>query len=223
MKRPKIDYSLYLVTDRILAGGRPLEEIVRQSVEAGVTVVQLREKNLRTRDFLGQAIVLRRVTSELDVPLIINDRIDVALACDADGVHLGQDDMDCATARRLVGRKMIIGVSVNTDEEAVEADKAGADYLGAGPVFATPTKTDTSPPTGLSGIARIRAMVGIPVVAIGGISSANAGEIIRCGADGVAVVSAIIASPNPAGSAREIMAEIAKARAGLRGECRPKI
>ncbi|MEN6441512.1 MAG: thiamine phosphate synthase [Syntrophobacter sp.] len=214
MKRREIDYSLYLVTDRVLAGGRCLDEIVRQSIEGGVTVVQLREKNLGTRDFLARAVALRRVTCEMGIPLIINDRVDIALACEADGVHLGQEDMDSATARRLVGKNMIIGVSVNTPKEAMEAEGAGADYLGAGPVFATPTKTDTSPPTGLSGIGEIRRVVGLPLVAIGGISSANAGEIVRCGADGVAVVSAIIASKHPGLSAREILAEVGKARSG---------
>lgn len=214
MKRREIDYSLYLVTDRVLAGERPLDEIVRRSIEGGVTVVQLREKDLGTRDFLGRAMALRHLTSELGVPLIINDRVDIALACEADGVHLGQEDMDCATARRIAGAEMLIGVSVNTPAEAMEAERAGADYLGAGPVFATPTKTDTSPPTGLSGIGAIRRAVRLPLVAIGGISSANAGEIIRRGADGVAVVSAIVASSAPGLSAREILAEVRKARSG---------
>lgn len=207
-----IDYSLYLVTDRVLCGGRPLEKIVRESAAGGVSVVQLREKDAGTREFLDRAIAMRRVASNLGIPLIINDRVDIALACRADGVHLGQGDMHCAHARRIAGEHMIIGVSVSTAEEAVEAEADGADYLGPGPMFATPTKADALPPIGLDVLREIRRAVRIPLVAIGGISSTNAGDVIRAGANGVAVVSAIIASPDPGAAALALRSAVDQAR-----------
>ena len=124
-----IDFRLYLVTDRVLSRGRPLEQIVRESAAGGVTVVQLREKDAGAREFLDQAFALRQAASDLAIPLIINDRVDIALACRADGVHLGQGDMHCALARRIAGKDMIIGVSVSTADEALEAEADGADYL----------------------------------------------------------------------------------------------
>lgn len=211
-----MDYSLYLVTDRPMAGTRLLEDIVREGIRGGVTVVQLREKHITTRDFIRLALALKRILAEPGIPLIINDRLDVALACEADGVHLGQEDMNCTMARRIVGNKMIVGVSVSNPEEAIRAEADGADYLGAGPVFATPTKSDASPPTGLSGLREIRRVTRIPLVAIGGINRSNAGDMIRCGADGIAVVSAIIASPDPAGAAGELNAVMHAARAAKR-------
>jgi thiamine-phosphate pyrophosphorylase len=209
-----IDFGLYLVTDRVLSGGRPLEQIVRESAEGGVTVVQLREKDSGAREFLDQAFALRQVTAELAIPFIINDRVDIALACRADGVHLGQEDMQCVLARRIAGEDMIIGVSVSTVDEAVEAEADGADYLGVGPLFATPTKPDAVPATGLGVLRSIRRAVRIPVVGIGGLTCANAGDVIRAGADGVAVVSAIIASPDPREAARALRSAVDEARCG---------
>jgi thiamine-phosphate pyrophosphorylase len=209
-----IDFGLYLVTDRVLSGGRPLEKIVRESVAGGVSVVQLREKDVGTREFLEQAFVLRQAASELGIPLIINDRVDIALACRADGVHLGQEDMHCAFARRIVGEDMIIGVSVSTADEALEAEADGADYLGVGPLYATATKPDALPATGLGVLRSIRRAVRIPLVGIGGITDANAGAVISAGADGVAVVSAIVASPDPAAAARALRSAIDKIRSG---------
>ena len=210
-----IDFGLYLVTDRILSGGRPLEQIVCESAAGGVTVVQLREKNAGAREFLDQAFVLRQTASDLAIPFIINDRVDIALACRADGVHLGQEDMNCALARRIAGEDMIIGVSVSTVDEALEAEADGADYLGVGPLFATPTKADALPATGLGVLRTIRQAVRIPLVGIGGITYANAGDVIRAGAHGIAVVSAIIASPNPGAAARALRSAIDQARCGL--------
>jgi thiamine-phosphate pyrophosphorylase len=204
----RIDLRLYLVTDKGLSRGRPMEEIVRQSVAAGVTAVQLREKDAATREFLEQAFALRRATSQLFVPLIINDRVDVALACRADGVHLGQSDMPCALARGLVGQEMIIGVSASTLEEALEAEADGADYLGVGPLFPTATKADALPATGLELLRTIRRAVRIPLVGIGGINQQNGGEVIRAGAHGVAVVSAIVAAADPAAAARALRAKV---------------
>lgn len=209
---PGIDLRLYLVTDRVLSCGRPLEKIVRQSVAAGVTAVQLREKDATTRQFLEQAFALGKVASELGIPFIINDRVDIALACQARGIHLGQSDMQCALARRIVGKDMIIGVSVSTVGQAVEAQADGADYLGVGPLFATSTKADALPATGLGVLSTIRRAVHIPLVGIGGINYKNAGDVVRAGADGIAVVSAVIASADPGAAARALRSEIEKSR-----------
>ncbi|MCE5334862.1 MAG: thiamine phosphate synthase [Desulfobacteraceae bacterium] len=203
-KKAEIDYRLYLVTDRLLAGGKSLEQIVRQSAEGGITVIQHREKISGTRDFLRQSLAFKKVASDFGIPFIVNDRIDIALACKADGVHLGQEDMDCALVRRMTGPDMIIGVSVSTPEEAIEAERAGADYLGAGPIYSTPTKPDAVEAIGPATLCRIRDAVRLPIVAIGGINDSNAAEIVRCGADGIAVVSAIIAALDPRGSARRL-------------------
>jgi thiamine-phosphate pyrophosphorylase len=211
--KPQIDYSLYLVTDRFLAGGRSLEEIVRKGIDGGVTVVQFREKTAGTRHFLDQALRFKRITSESGIPLIINDRLDIALACEAEGVHLGQEDMSCRLARRLAGKDMIIGVSVITLDEALAAEAEGADYLGVGPLFATLTKADALPPTGLDIISEIRRAVRLPLVGIGGISPDNVASVIHSGAEGAAVVSAVVSHPDPESAARQLLSAIKEARA----------
>ncbi|MCX7818925.1 MAG: thiamine phosphate synthase [Kiritimatiellae bacterium] len=206
------DYSVYLVTDRAMAGARPLEAVVRAAVGGGVSVVQIREKTLGARAFLDAARSLRRLLDSLGRPLIVNDRLDIALACGAAGVHLGQDDLPCAEARRIAGSEFLIGVSVSTPEEAIAAERDGADYLGVSPVFDTPTKTDTPPAVGLEGLQRIREATSLPLVAIGGIHPSNAAEVIRAGADGVAVVSAIMAAPDPAMAAAALVRAVAAGR-----------
>ncbi len=208
----KIDCSLYLVTDRSLARNRPIEQVVREAILGGVTVVQLREKDLGSDRFLQQARSMKSVTDEMGVPLIINDRLDIAMECAAAGVHLGQEDMGCAEARRTAGERMIIGISVSTPQEAVSAEAAGADYLGVSPIFLTGTKTDTPPPSGLEGLRAIRKAVRIPLVGIGGINATNTADIIRAGADGVAVVSAIMAAPDPRMATRQLIAAIQAGR-----------
>jgi len=205
-----MDYSLYLVTDRGLSRGRSTLEIVRAAVRGGVTCVQLREKTAATRAFIEEALGVRAYLNSCGVPLIINDRVDVALAVGADGVHLGQSDMPLAAARALVGAAMVIGISAESVRDAVEA--AGADYLGVSPVFATPTKADTAAPLGLEGLRAIREAVKTPLVAIGGLNRGNAAAAIRSGADGVAVVSAIVAADDPEQAARAIRIEIDAAR-----------
>jgi thiamine-phosphate pyrophosphorylase len=205
-----IDYSLYLVTDRGLSRGRSTLEVVRAAVRGGVTCVQLREKTAATRAFIEEALGLRAYLNSCGVPLIINDRVDVALAVGADGVHLGQSDIPLAAARALVGAAMVIGISAESVRDAVEA--AGADYLGVSPVFATPTKADTAAPLGLEGLRAIREAVKTPLVAIGGLNRGNAAAAIRSGADGVAVVSAIVAADDPEQAARAIRIEIDAAR-----------
>lgn len=202
--RRALDFTLYLVTDRSLARGRPLADVVRAAVSGGVTVVQMREKDAGTRDYVKRAMELKRALDPLGVPLIVNDRIDVALAVGAAGVHVGQDDMPCGDARRLVGDDMIVGVSVNAPEEARRAASDGADYLGVSPIFDTPTKTDTPKATGLLGLATIRAVTGLPLVAIGGLSASNAADVVAAGADGIAVVSALMAADDPEAAARAL-------------------
>ncbi len=209
-----IDYSLYLVTDRGLSGGRATVDVVRAAVDGGVSCVQLREKACSTREFISEAAAISDVLKPRGVPLIINDRLDVAMAVGADGVHLGQTDMPLAMARAIVGRRMLIGISVESVQDAVAAVRGDADYVSASPIFPTPTKTDTAPALGLEGLQAIRRSVAVPLLAIGGIHRGNAGELIRSGADGVAVVSAITAAADPAQAAREILLEIRKARSG---------
>lgn len=206
------DLSLYLVTDRGLSLGRSTVDIVRAALAGGVTCVQLREKHCATREFMAEARAVRELLAGTGVPLIINDRIDVALAVDADGVHLGQTDMLIADARRLTGPDMLIGISAECVEDAIRAQAEGADYVGISPVFATPTKTDTAPALGLEGVAAIRAAVSLPLVGIGGIGPDNAAEVIRAGCDGIAVVSAIVSAPDPKEAASRLRTIIRAAK-----------
>lgn len=199
-----IDYTLYLVTDRGLSLGRPTPEVVKDALQGGVTCVQLREKNCSTREFIAEARALKALLCDTGVPLFINDRVDVALAVGADGVHLGQSDMPIGDARRLLPPGTLVGISAESLDEAVTAAKEGADYIGIGPVFATRTKTDTAPPMGPEGVREIREAVGIPIVGIGGIGPDNAAEVIAAGADGVSVVSAIVSAPDPKDAARSL-------------------
>jgi thiamine-phosphate pyrophosphorylase len=203
--------GLYLVTDRGLCGDRPLEEVVREAIRGGASCVQLREKDLSTRRFVEEALRIRTVTASRKIPLIINDRLDVALAAGADGVHVGQEDMPYETARRLMGPGAIIGLSVETWEDVERAEALDCDYLGVSPVFATPTKRDTKEPWGMAGLSRIRAFSRHPLVAIGGLHADNAGEAVRAGADAVAVVSAVCAAADPFGAARQLACVIAAA------------
>ena len=211
MKLQNIDYSLYLVTDRGLARGRTNLEIVSAAVDGGTSVVQLREKDCSTRDFIEQALAIKEFLKDRAVPLIINDRVDVAQAVKADGVHLGQTDMPLETAKRILGDSMIIGISAESLPDAIAAEQGGADYLGVSPIYATPTKTDTAPPLGLEGLRKIRKAVRLPLVGIGGLNPDNAAEVIRNGADGVAVVSAIVAADDPQAAANALKQIIIKA------------
>ena len=189
--------GLCLVTDRGLCGDRLLEDVVMQAVRGGVASVQLREKELCTRAFLEEAAQLKALLAPLDTPLIINDRVDVALAARADGVHVGQSDMPCECVRRLMGPSAIIGLSVETWEDVVRAQEQPVDYLGVSPIFDTPTKTDTRGAWGLEGLARIRAFTRHPLVAIGGVNTSNISDVVRAGAEGIAVVSAICSASDP--------------------------
>lgn len=207
-----LDLSVYVITDRRLAGTRSILDVVRAAIRGGATVIQLREKEATTREMveLGQALL--RITREAGVPLIVNDRVDVALAIDADGVHVGQDDMPAAMARRLIGPHKILGVSAETVEEAVAAQRDGADYLGVGDIYGTTTKPDAGPPIGLEGLRRIVKAVSIPCVGIGGIHPENAAAVIEAGAAGVAVVSAVMAAPDPEEATRRLREAVQRAR-----------
>jgi thiamine-phosphate pyrophosphorylase len=195
---------LYLVTDQSLMRGRPLADVVAAAVQGGVGCVQLREKSLGTRDFLAQALLLKKLLAPLRVPLVINDRIDIALACGADGVHLGQSDLPVAEARKLLPPEVFIGWSVESMDEVLQSVALPLDYLGVSPVFATPTKTDTGRAWGLDGLARVRAATTLPLVAIGGIHAGNARQLLRAGADGLALVSALCAADDPRAAAAGI-------------------
>lgn len=205
--------GLYLVTDRHLCGGKPLEEVIIKAVKGGVAYVQLREKDVSTRSFVGEAKRVKKLLEPYKVPLIINDRIDVALACGAEGVHIGQEDMPYEIVRKLMGPKAFIGLSVETWKDFEESQKMDVDYIGISPVFATPTKTDTKGAWGLEGLAKIKAFSRHPIVAIGGINESNAIDVIKAGADCLAVVSAICAAADPEVAALKLSKMISAALA----------
>jgi len=207
-QRLRAQLRLYLVTDRSLARGRTLVDLVGAAVQGGATCVQLREKSLSTRDFLAEALALKALLAPRGIPLVINDRIDVALACGAEGVHLGQSDMPPQEARSLLPPHVFIGWSVETPQDVQRAADLPVDYLGVSPVFATPTKTDTLTPWGLDGLARVRASTPLPLVAIGGLHASNAGATMAAGADGLAVVSALCSADDPAAAARALLQQM---------------
>lgn len=207
----RYDWTLCLVTDRRLAGARPLPDLVAAAVRGGVTAVQLREKQCATREFVELARALKTLLAPLRIPLIVNDRVDVALAACADGVHVGQSDMHWSDVRRLLGPSAVIGLSVETLEQALAAPP-NVDYLGVGPVFSTSTKTDCGSEWGLAGLAALRRASRCQLVAIGGIQCENAARVAGFGADGIAVVSAICAAPDPELAARALRREFARGR-----------
>lgn len=200
----RVDLSVYVVTDRVAGRGRAHEEMTAAAVAGGATIVQLREKTLTTRQFVETAERAREIARQAGVPLIINDRVDVALAVDADGVHVGPDDLPVALARRLLGPHKIVGASAGTVEEAAAAEGDGADYLGVGSVFATPLKADAGQPIGIAGLREIARVVHVPVVGIGGIDPENASEVITAGAAGVAVISAAVGAEDVAAATRRL-------------------
>lgn len=197
--------KLYLVTDRDLSLGRTLEEVVSEAVAGGVTIVQLREKDAPTGEFVQLAMRLKEMLRPFGVPLIINDRVDVALAVDAEGVHIGQSDMPYEIARKLLGPDKIIGLSVESMDDVLRANELDVDYIGISPVYGTPTKTDTAEPFGLEGLRKAVAMSVHPTVAIGGMNASTIGEVISSGVDGVAVVSAICSASSPRDAASELL------------------
>jgi thiamine-phosphate pyrophosphorylase len=215
-EKQKIDYSLYLVTDRALSLGRSNLEVIEAAVSGGVTVVQLREKEASTQEFYQEGLRIKDYLKVAYIPLIINDRIDIALALDADGVHLGQEDMPVDVARKILGPHKIIGASAFTTEEAVAAESMGADYLGLSPIFATETKPELVEEIGIKKISSLKRAVKIPVVGIGSMNQTNAYEAVRAGLDGVAVVSAICSQEDPRAAAQALKTVVLRAKKELR-------
>ena len=211
--KPEIDYSLYLITDRERMVHNSIEQCIEQAVLGGCTLVQLRESNVTSRTFYETALQVREVTKRLRVPLIINNRADIAVAVGAEGLHIGQKDLPYEAARRILGPERIIGVSANILEAAQRAEKEGADYLGVGAMFPTGTKTDAKP-TSPEELRRICQAVRIPVVAIGGINRRNISRLAGIGIGGVAVVSAIVAEIDTVNAARELKTQFQKLRKG---------
>jgi thiamine-phosphate diphosphorylase len=206
------DFSLYLVTPQPQRPDRSHPDVVQAALEGGAGCIQLRDRTLSDRALWEVARRLRRLTQDYGATLLVNDRADIALAAEADGVHLGQDDLPVEESRRLMGPGAIIGVSVGNLEEAIAAEARGASYVSVGSVFATGSKPDAGKPIGAGAIAAIEHEVGIPVLAIGGINCDNIGAVIEAGADGVAVVSAVADAPNMAAAARALRQLIQEAR-----------
>jgi thiamine-phosphate pyrophosphorylase len=196
MPKPEVDYTLYVCTDRELLNGRELGESVEAAIAGGATLIQVREKNVSSREFYRSAQRIHAVTQKYRVPLIVNDRADIALAVHAEGLHIGQSDLDLSVARRLLGPDAVIGVSAGNIDSALAAQAGGADYIGAGPVFSTATKTDGGDPLGLEALGRLCQAVTIPVAAIGGITARNFNSVLAAGVDGVCVISAIWSQPD---------------------------
>ncbi len=198
-----LDLRLYVITDRTLVGKRSLIEIIKQAIEGGTSIIQLRDKTLDDDEMatLGKNIM---VLTNGKIPLMVNNRVNVALAIEAQGIHVGQDDMPAKQVRKIVGNTMILGVSANTVSEAKKAELEGADYIGAGPVFQTFTKVDADPVIGLQGLMNIKKSVSIPIVGIGGISSKNAKDVIKI-ADGIAVISAVMAAKDPQKETQQLL------------------
>lgn len=197
------DYTLYLVTDRQLMSCDSLTEAVEQAILGGCTMIQLREKELSSLEFYNQAVAVKQVTDKYHIPLIINDRIDIAMAVQATGVHIGQHDLPAAAVRKVIGENMLLGVSASSIAEAIQAQLDGADYLGVGAMFPTGTKTDADS-VSMEELQKIRAAVSLPIVVIGGINKGNAGRFKPMGIDGLAVVSAIIAQSDIKAAAAEL-------------------
>lgn len=210
-----VDWDLYVITSRQAAGDTPLTDVVQAAVAGGATVVQLRAKQATTREIIQLGHALRRITRNSEIPLIVNDRVDIALALDADGAHVGQEDLPVPLARGVMGPDRILGVSAGTTEEAHQAEEDGADYLGVGDVYGTPSKPDAGVPIGLQGLREIAEAVSIPVVGIGGITADKAAAVIEAGAAGVAVISAVIGAPDPEAAAchlREVIRNAKRSR-----------
>ena len=197
------DYTLYLVTDRQLMSCDSLTEAVEQAILGGCTMIQLREKELSSLEFYNQAVAVKQVTDKYHIPLIINDRIDIAMAVQATGVHIGQHDLPAAAVRKVIGENMLLGVSASSIVEAIQAQQDGADYLGVGAMFPTGTKTDAES-VSMEELQKIRTAVSLPIVVIGGINKGNAGRFKPMGIDGLAVVSAIIAQSDIKAAAAEL-------------------
>lgn len=203
MKKEDIDYSVYLVTDRRDKTDEEFLNIIGEAIKGGTTIVQLREKTASTKEFYDLALRVKEITSRYGVPLLINDRIDIALAVDSEGVHIGQDDMPADIAREIIGEDKILGISASTVEEAKKAEKDSADYIGSGAVFPTATKDDADS-VSKDELKEIVDSIDIPIVAIGGITVENASTLKDSGIDGFSVVSAIMSADDPRDASRKL-------------------
>lgn len=210
-------YDLYVITDEEVGRGLSHAEIARRAVAGGADVIQLRDKGLSGRDLFTVATAIREITLDAGALFIVNDRLDVALAAGADGVHLGADDLPLECAREIAPSGFIIGASVDSLDSAIRAQAAGADYVALSPTFPTTSKDDAGPGHGLAVLSAIRSRVSVPIVAIGGISRENVDSVIAAGADGVAVISAVVGEPDITAAARDMRARIAAAKTGARG------
>ncbi|AEF93352.1 Thiamine-phosphate pyrophosphorylase [Desulfotomaculum nigrificans CO-1-SRB] len=216
MPKPIPDYSLYVITGESFSKGRSTEDVIRQAILGGATVIQLREKEYCGKELIRVGKLLRDMTREMGVTFIVNDRVDVAFAVDADGVHLGQDDLPIEVARQILGPDKIVGISAGNMDEVLAAQARGADYVGLGPVFATGTKSDAGEAVGLDLVKQVCARATIPVVGIGGIKANNAAQVIEAGAAGVSVITAVVSADDVTEAARQLRHQIDLAK-GLKG------
>jgi thiamine-phosphate pyrophosphorylase len=211
----KLNFDLYVITDRQQSGRRPLLTVVEAALRGGARAFQLREKDLQPRDLYLLALRMRQLTQVYGARLLINDRLDVALAVNADGVHLTPTSLPASVARRLLGPDRLLGVSTHNLAEAQAAAEEGADFVVFGPVFFTPSKAPYGQPIGLDALRAVRAALGLPILAIGGIKKANLDQVIAAGADGIAVISAVISADDPAAATQDLLATLDGARAKI--------
>ena len=206
LESPWIDFNLYLITGRAETLGRNLEFVVEEALRGGVRAVQLREKGLASKELYETAYELRRLTSRHGAKLIVNDRVDIALAVEADGVHIGAESLPIYKVRRLLGERMLIGVSCHNQIQAITAQEMGADFISFGPVYYTASKAPYGEPVGLDKLLLVTEMLQIPVFALGGINLQNCAEVVSCGVHGVAVISAVMSAAEPRQAAKGLLA-----------------
>jgi thiamine-phosphate pyrophosphorylase len=209
-----MSWDLYVITDRNLSRGRTPLRVAAEAISGGADIIQLREKECPGKEMFEGACGIRELTRDSGVTFIVNDRLDIALASGADGVHLGQEDLPLPVARRIVPEGFLIGVTVHTVDDAARAEREGADYVAVSPVYATRSKDDAGAPCGLAMVREVCVAVSVPVIGIGGITRDNAGGVIAAGADGVAVISAVVSADDIAGAARDFKNIIARAKEG---------
>jgi len=203
-----MNYDLYIITDQRISHGKSHLEVAEAALVGGATVIQFRDKEMEDSKAIEVCHKIHKLTKKKGVPFIVNDRVEIVKAVDADGVHLGQEDMSFSSARKILGKEKIIGISVETVEQALKAVEGGADYLGIGPIYPTATKPDAGKALGIARLKEIRESVNIPIVAIGGINENNLEEVLRAGADGVAVISAVVSAPDITEACRKLKNKI---------------
>jgi len=203
-----MNYDLYIITDQRISHGKSHLEIAEAALAGGATVIQFRDKEMKDSEAVVACREIYKLTKKKDVSFIVNDRVEIVKAVNADGVHLGQEDMSFSSARKILGKEKIIGISVETVEQALKAVEGGADYLGIGPIYPTATKPDAGKALGIARLKEIRESVNIPIVAIGGINENNLEEVLRAGADGVAVISAVVSAPDITEACRKLKNKI---------------